>query len=44
MLEDLVLKNRSYRRFEQSVRVEETTLRKLIGLARMTASAMNSSL
>ena len=41
MLEDLVLKNRSYRRFEQSVRVEEATLRKLIGLARMTASAMN---
>lgn len=41
MLEDLVLKNRSYRRFEQSVRVEETTLRNLIGLARMTASANN---
>jgi nitroreductase len=41
MLEELVLKNRSYRRFDQSVRVEETALRNLIGLARMTASANN---
>ena len=41
MLEDLVLKNRSYRRFQESVSVEEKTLEGLVDLARHTASAAN---
>ena len=41
MLKDLVLKNRSYRRFYQDVPVSLDTLRELIGLARLSASARN---
>ncbi len=41
MLEDLVLKNRSYRRFYEDVSVDRATLRELIGLARLSASARN---
>ena len=41
MLEDLVLKNRSYRRFYEDVAVDTATLRELIGLARLSASARN---
>ena len=41
MLKDLVLKNRSYRRFYQEVTIELETLRELVGLARLSASAMN---
>ena len=41
MLKDLVLRNRSYRRFDQSVRIPTATLRELIELARMTPSARN---
>jgi nitroreductase len=41
MLEDLVLKNRSYRRFHEDVAVDTATLRELIGLARLSASARN---
>lgn len=41
MLADLILKNRSYRRFYQDVPVSLETLRELIGLARLSASARN---
>jgi len=42
MLRDLVLQNRSYRRFDESVRVEIDTLRGLVDLARLSASARNA--
>jgi nitroreductase len=38
---DLVLKTRSYRRFDESFAIERETLEKLMGLARCTASAAN---
>ena len=38
---NLVLKNRSYRRFDQSFSVETKTLEKLVDLARLSASAAN---
>lgn len=41
MLRDLIIKNRSYRRFRQSVAVERETLRELVDLARLSASAAN---
>ncbi len=41
MLADLILKNRSYRRFYQDTPVSLNTLRELIGLARLSASARN---
>ena len=41
MLKDLVLKNRSYRRFYEDVPVSEQTLRDLVDLARLTASSAN---
>jgi nitroreductase len=41
MLRDLVLKNRSYRRFKQDVPVSMETLRELVDLARNCASAAN---
>ena len=41
MLEDLVLKNRSYRRFEEAVPIGEETLKGLVDLARHSASAAN---
>jgi nitroreductase len=41
MLRDLILKNRSYRRFHQGQPVEESTLRQLVDLARLSASASN---
>jgi nitroreductase len=41
MLEDLVRKNRSYRRFRQDVPVDIETLRALVNLARLSASANN---
>jgi len=41
MLRDLVLKNRSYRRFRQDVPIGLETLRGLVDLARLSASAMN---
>ena len=40
-LRDLVLRNRSYRRFDESHRIERETLLELVGLARCTASATN---
>jgi nitroreductase len=41
MIRDLVLKNRSYRRFHQEVPIERETLRELVDLARCSASAAN---
>lgn len=41
MFRDLVLKNRSYRRFQESQRIEAETLRSLVDLARCTPSAGN---
>jgi len=41
MLEDLVRKNRSYRRFHQDVPVDIETLRALVNLARLSASGSN---
>jgi nitroreductase len=41
MLRDLVLQNRSYRRFDQSVEVSTETLKELVDLARNSASATN---
>jgi nitroreductase len=40
-MRELVLKNRSYRRFYQEVSVEYETLRRLVNLARLSASAGN---
>ena len=41
MIEDLILKTRSYRRFDESVPVELETLRWLVKLARFSASGSN---
>lgn len=41
MLKELVLKNRSYRRFDQNTEITESTLRGLIGLARLCPSGAN---
>ena len=41
MLRDLVIKNRSYRRWYQDVSVNTETLRELIDLARLSPSAAN---
>lgn len=42
MLKDLVLKNRSYRRFHQEIAVSNTDLVELIDLARLAPSAKNN--
>ncbi|MEW5766222.1 MAG: nitroreductase family protein [bacterium] len=41
MIRDLILKNRSYRRFYQEEAVEPETLRELVDLARLSASSAN---
>lgn len=41
MLKDLVYRNRSYRRFDQSARIPLPTLRELVDLARMSPSGGN---
>ncbi|MCJ7575231.1 MAG: nitroreductase family protein [Dehalococcoidia bacterium] len=41
MLRDLILKNRSYRRFHEEVDIKLATLRELVDLARLSASAKN---
>ena len=41
MIRDLILKNRSYRRFKQEVPVERETLRELVDLARLSPAAAN---
>jgi len=40
-LRDLVLRNRSYRRFDESYRIQRETLVELVGLARCVPSAAN---
>jgi nitroreductase len=42
MLHDLVHKNRSYRRFDESVGVDTATLRDCVDLARLSASGANA--
>jgi len=41
MLRDLIIKNRSYRRFYQEVAISCETLRELVDLARLSASGAN---
>lgn len=41
MIRNLILKNRSFRRFYQEVTIELKTLRELVDLARLSASASN---
>ena len=41
MIRDLVMKNRSYRRFHQDVPIEQETLKELVDLARCSASGAN---
>jgi nitroreductase len=41
MIRDLVIKNRSYRRFYQDVPIARETLKELVDLARLSASAAN---
>jgi len=41
MFQELVLKNRSYRRFEENERISEETLKELVDLARLSPSAAN---
>jgi nitroreductase len=41
MLRDLVIKTRSYRRFEQNASIGTNTLRELVDLARYSASGVN---
>ncbi len=41
MIRDLVMKNRSYRRFHQDVPIEQETLKGLVDLARCSASGAN---
>lgn len=41
MLKELVLKNRSYRRFHEDHRIEVETLRQLVDLARLSSSGAN---
>lgn len=41
MIRDLILKNRSYRRFFQDSAIEKQTLRELVDLARLSPSAGN---
>jgi nitroreductase len=41
MIKDLITKNRSYRRFHQEVPVARETLKELVDLARLSASAAN---
>jgi nitroreductase len=42
MIRDLVLKNRSYRRFYEEVDIKLETLKELVDLARLSASARNA--
>ena len=41
-LKDLILKNRSYRRFYQNIEISEETLHELVDLARLSPSAKNA--
>lgn len=42
MIQDLILKNRSYRRFDEKVKISMEELEKMINAARFSASAKNS--
>lgn len=42
MIRELILKNRSYRRFYEEVDIKIEALRELVDLARLSASAMNA--
>lgn len=42
MIRDLIIRNRSYRRFDQSVKIDVSAIRKWIELARFSASGMNA--
>ena len=42
MIRDLIIKNRSYRRFYEEVGIKLDTLKELVDLARLSASAMNA--
>lgn len=42
MLKDLVMKNRTYRRFNEAVRLDLSTLEQLVDLARLASSAQNA--
>jgi nitroreductase len=42
MIRDLIVKNRSYRRFHEEVDITLETLKELVDLARLSASAKNS--
>jgi len=42
MIRDLILKNRSYRRFYEEVDIKFETLREIVDLARLSASAANT--
>ena len=41
MLESLVIRNRSYRAFDESAPIDEATMRELVDLARRTPSGLN---
>jgi nitroreductase len=41
MIKDLILKNRSYRRFHEEYKIKLSTLKELINLARLSASGAN---
>lgn len=41
MIKDLIVKNRSFRRFYEEVAIERRTLEELVDLARLSASAAN---
>ncbi|MBM3166776.1 MAG: nitroreductase family protein [Chloroflexi bacterium] len=41
MMKEIVARNRSYRRFHQEMSIELDTLKELVDLARLSASAMN---
>jgi nitroreductase len=41
MIRDLIVKNRSFRRFHEEITIERKTLEELIDLARLSASAAN---
>lgn len=41
MIKDLILKNRTYRRFYEDVKLDESTLKELVDLARLSSSGAN---
>lgn len=41
MIDDLIAGNRSFRRFDETVKIERSTLEELVNLARLSASARN---